>query len=77
VKTKLERWLLVKLILVVVVLAFMTYVNVEQDRTIQAQRTEMVKQIHALIASEEQQVQLVNQMDKEEKQFEEALKTCK
>ena len=76
-KTKLERWLLVKLILVVVVLAFMTYVNVEQDRTIQAQRTEMVKQIHALIASEEQQVQLVNQMDKEEKQFEEALKTCK
>jgi len=77
VKTRLERWLLVKLILVVVLLAFMVLVNIDQARTIQAQKAELVAQIKTLIASQQYEVQMIHQMDDEEKKFEEAIKTCK
>ena len=76
-KTRLERWLLVKLILVVVLLAFMVLVNIDQARTIQAQKAELVAQIKTLIASQQYEVQMIHQMDDEEKKFEEAIKTCK
>ena len=76
-KTKLEKWLLVKLVLTVVLLAFMVFVNMSQGRTIQAQKAELVKQIKTTIASQVEQVQMMRVMEDQQRALEEAARICK
>ena len=71
-ETKLKRWLLIA---VVVVLGLL-YVQVNQARTIAAQRAELVKGLQTLTASQMQQVKMIHQMDDMEKKFEADLKAC-
>jgi len=73
-KEKLGRW---GLVAVVVLLAFMVFVNLNQARTIAQQKTELVAQIKTLIASEQQEVKMIHDLDDMDKKFQEALKTCK
>jgi len=71
-KEKLGRWGLVA----VVLLALMVLANLNQARTIQMQRTELVAQIKTLIASQSDQVEVHRKMQEMLTEFE-AMKTCK
>jgi len=71
-KEKLGRWGLVA----VVLLALMVLANLNQARTIQMQRMELVAQIKTLIASQNDQVEVHRKMQEMLTEFE-AMKTCK
>jgi cell division protein FtsB len=73
VETKLKRWLLIAAVIVVGLL----YVNIQQNLTIAQQRTELVKQLQTLTASQMHEGKMIHDVDEQEKKFEEALKTCK